>query len=163
MRKFLIAAAAFAIAAPAAAQQAPSAVGAQAPGSQAARPGPKLDPRDEELRRNLPDPAEMKAMGEVAARAMEAMMEVPIGPLREAVEGRKLSRRERQETIGDVARRDDPNFKERMRDQMGVASVAMAALMEQMVTIGPVLRSTLEDVARRTEEAARQVPERPRK
>jgi hypothetical protein len=90
------------------------------------------------------------------------MMDVPVGPLREAVEGRKLSRKERQETLGDVARRDDPHFKERMRDQMGVATVAMGALMEQMVTIAPVLRNTLEDVARRTEEAARQVPQRPR-
>jgi hypothetical protein len=154
MRKFLIAAAVLTVAAPAFAQQ---------PASSAAAATAPLDPRDEELRRNLPDPAELKAMGEVAARAMEAMMDVPIGPLREAVEGRKLSRRERQETLGDVARRDDPEFKERMRDQMGVASVAMAALMEQMVTIAPVLRNTLEDVARRTEEAARQIPQRTRK
>lgn len=159
MRKFLIAAAAFAVAAPALAQ--PPA--AQGPGNQGAATAPLPDPRDEEMRRNLPDPAELKAMGEVAARAMEAMMDVPIGPLREAVEGRKLSRREREETIGDVARRDDPQFKERMRDQMAGATVAMGAMMEQMVTIAPVLRNTLEDVARRTEEAARQVPQRPRR
>ena len=157
MRKSLITAAVLAVASPAIAQ--PASTAAQ----QAPAAAPLPDPRDEEMRRNLPDPAEVKAMGETAARAMEAMMDVPIGPLREAVEGRKLSRKERAETLGDVARRDDPEFKERMRDQMGVASVAMAALMEQMVTIAPVLRNTLEDVARRTEEAARQVPQRPRR
>ena len=156
MRKFLIAAAALGAAAPAIAQQP-----ASTPGNQAATTAPRPDPRDEELRRNMPDPAELKAMGDVAARAMEAMMDVPIGPLREAVEGRKLSRKEREETLGDVARRDDRQFKERMRGQMGVASIAMAALMEQMVTIAPVLRNTLEDVSRRVEDAARAAPQRP--
>jgi len=160
MRKFLIPAAALALAAPAVAQHQPA---SQAPVKPSASTAPLPDPRDEEMRRSMPDPAEVKAMGEVAARAMEAMMDVPIGPLREAVEGRKLSRREREETLGDVARRDDPNFKDRMRDQAQVATVAMGALMEQMVNIAPVLRNTLEDVVRRTEEAARQVPQRPRK
>lgn len=152
MRKFLIAAAAFAAAAPALAAQ---------PAPQAA-PAPAVDPRDEEIRRNLPNPAEMKQMGEATARMMEAMMDVPIGPLREAAEGRKLSRREREETIGDHARRGDPQFKERMRDQIGLATVAMGALAEQMVVMAPVLRRTLEDVERRMEAAARTVPQRPR-
>jgi hypothetical protein len=33
--------------------------------------------------------------------------------------------------------------------------------MEQMVTIAPVLRNTLEDVSRRVEDAARAAPQRP--
>lgn len=146
MRNVLIAAAALA--------------GAPAWAAQPAAPGP--NPRDEEMRQALPDPAEMKAMGEVAARAMDAMMDVPIGPLREAVEGRKLSPRERAETIGDQARREDPYFRERMRDQIGLATVAMGTLAEQMATIAPVLRRTLEEVEQRFEEAMRTAPQRPR-
>ena len=157
MRKFLIAAAALAVTAPAAAQQPLP----QPRGNASAQPAPSVDPRDEELRRNMPSPTEMKEMGEVAARAMEAMMDVPIGPLREAVEGRKLSPRERSETIGDHARRDDPHFKERMRDQIGLATVALGALAEQMTVMGPVLRRTLEDVSKRVEDAARSAPQRP--
>ena len=156
MRNFMIAAAALAIAAPAAAQQpAP-----EARGNAATQPAPSVDPRDEEIRRNMPSQAEMKEMGEIAARGMEAMMDVPIGPLREAVEGRKLSPRERKETLGDHARRDDPQFKERMRDQIGLATVALGALAEQMTVMGPVLRRTLEDVTRRMEDAARAAPQR---
>jgi len=157
LRKFLIAATALAVTAPAAAQQPLP----QPRGNAAAQPAPSADPRDEELRRNMPSATEMKEMGEVAARAVEAMMDVPIGPLREAVEGRKLSPRERNETIGDHARRDDPHFKERMRDQIGLATVALGALAEQMTVMGPVLRRTLEDVSRRVEDAARAAPQRP--
>lgn len=151
MRRFLIASAALAAAAPALAAQ------------PAAPPVLPADPRDAEIRAAMPDPAEMKAMGEAAARAVDAMMEVPIGPLREAVEGRKLSARERSETIGDRAVRDDPHFRDRMNAGIASASVAMAALAEQMVTIAPVLRRTLDDVAQRMEEAIRTAPQRPRR
>lgn len=140
MRKFLIAAAAMSIAVPAAAQP------------------PAADPRDEEMRRSLPQPKDLEAMGEMAMGAVDALMGVPIGPLREAIEGRRLSRREREETIGDHAGRDDPHFRERMRDRMAVAGVALGALAEQLAVMTPVLRRTLEDVERRMEDATRGLP-----
>ena len=144
MRKLMIAVAALA-AAPAAAQPA------------AAPP----DPTPEEIRRAMPKPHEVEAMGEGVIRMMDALMGVPIGPLREAVEGRPLSRRERDETIGDRALRDDPHFRERMRDRMAVAGIAMGALAEQMAVMTPVFRRTLEDVERRMDDAMRGAPQRP--
>lgn len=150
MRKFLIAAASVvAIAGPAAAQQQPI---PQAPRS--------VDPRDEAIVRSLPDQREIEAMGDRAAGVVDAIMDVPVGPLREAIEGRPLSRRERNETLGDAARKDDPYFSERMRDQIAVASVAVGVLAEQMVVMTPVLRQTLEDASRRIEDAARGMPPR---
>lgn len=157
MRKFLMAAAALAIAAPAIAeqpqQQIPTVQGDIAP-------APLPDPRDQEIQNSLPDPRELEAMGDVAVRAMDAILDTPVGPLREAIEGRKLSRREREETLGDQARRDDPYFRERMRDQMSVAAIAVSALAEQMAVLTPVLRQTLEDVERRVEDATRGLPSR---
>jgi len=155
LRKILMAAATLAIAGPAAAQQ------QQVPNAQTGVvPAPLPDPRDEELRRSLPDPRELKELGETATRAVDALMNVPIGPLREAVEGRKLSPKERQETLGDHARKDDPYIRERMRDQMGVATVTLGVLAEQMAVMTPVLRRTLEEAQRRVEEAARGTPPR---
>ncbi|HWH23144.1 MAG TPA: hypothetical protein VNT25_07660 [Allosphingosinicella sp.] len=156
-RLILIAAAA-GLAAPAIAQQpAPNAArtnSAQAPAAQSA-PRPADD-----IRAQLPAKEELERVGEVAARAADAILEVPIGPLREAVEGRKLSKKEREETLGDHAAKDDPYFRERMRDQMAVATVALGALAEQMAVMTPILRQTLEDAQRRVEEAARGLPER---
>ena len=162
MRTFLIAVTALATAAPLAAQQPVPSAAAPSAGPEeyeSVRP-PLPDPRDEEIHRNLPDPREMQAMGDVAARAIDAIMDTPIGPLREAIEGRRLSRREREETLGDQARRDDPYFRERMRDQIGMATVALGALSQQMAAVTPVLRRTLEDVERRMEEAVRTAPPR---
>lgn len=156
MHKFLIAAAGIAaLAAPAAAQQQQP----ETDGPDAVAPA-AVDPRDEEIVRSLPDGREISEMGEVAARAADAILDVPVGPLREAIEGRKLSRREREETLGDHAAKNDPHFRDRIRDQMATASVAMGALAEQMAVVAPVLRRTLEDVERRMEDAMRGVPPR---
>lgn len=156
MRNLLIAAGIAALAAPAPAQ--PQALPEAGPLPEAVVPPAPLDPRDEEIVAAVPDAGEIQEMGEVAARATDAILDVPIGPLREAIEGRRLDPRERQETLGDHAAKDDPYFRERMRDQIAVASVAMGALAERMAVLTPVLRDTIEDAARRVEDAARGLP-----
>jgi hypothetical protein len=123
-------------------------------------PGKRMDPRDEAIVRSVPDRREIEDVSHAAGRMADAILDTPVGPLREAIEGRRLNRRERQETLGDRAAKDDPYFRERMRDQIGVASVAVGALAEQMAVMAPVLRQTLEDVERRVEDAARGVPPR---
>ncbi|HEY0625445.1 MAG TPA: hypothetical protein VGD10_01800 [Allosphingosinicella sp.] len=158
MRHLILAAAGLAaLAAPAAAQQ-------QIPESADANRVPEAvvpaNPRDQEIARDVPDAREIEQMGEVAARAADAILDVPVGPLREAIEGRKLSRREREETLGDRAAKDDPYIRERMQDQMRTATVALGALTEQMAVMAPVLQRTLEDVERRMEDAVRGVPSR---
>ena len=157
MRKFLIAAVGLvALSAPAAAQQIPEDPNAdRVPEAIAAVP---VDPRDREVVGAIPDSREIGEMGQAAARATEALLDVPIGPLREAIEGRRLSRREREETLGDHAAKDDPYFRERMRGQIEVASIALGAMAERIAVMTPVLRDTLEDAARRVEDAARGIP-----
>jgi hypothetical protein len=161
LRKFLMATAGLAaLAAPAAAQTAPEPNVGEAPVLSEAEAAPPLDPRDEEIVRSLPNPREIEIVGDAAARAADAILDTPVGPLREAIEGRRLSRREREETLGDRAAKNDPYFRDRMRDQIGVASVAVGVLAEQMAVMTPVLRRTLEDVERRVEDAARGIPPR---
>jgi len=154
------------VAAPALAQQ-PAAQADVAANVQVAQPSradvappPPIDPRDEAILRAVPGPQELERVGDVTAATVDAILDVPIGPLREAIEGRRLSRREREETLGDHARKDDPYFRERMRDQITIASAAVGVLAEQMAVMTPVLRQTLEDAQRRVEEAARGVPPR---
>lgn len=159
MRKIMIAAAALGVAAPALAQdqqQIPrTSADDRVPEAQEYEP---LDPRDAEIVAAVPSQGQIEVMGDVAARAAEAVLDVPIGPLKEAVEGRKLSRREREETLGDVASKGDPYYRERMRAQIGAMSVGVGAMVRQMAVLGPVLRETMEDAQRRVEDAMRQPP-----
>lgn len=134
MRKLIIAAGALAFAAPALAQNYP-------------------DPRDEDLVRALPHPGEIEAMGDTVGAVAEAILDTPVGPIREAIEGRRLSRREREETLGDVASRDDPYARERVRDEVAIATAGLGAAAEQLAVVAPVLRRSIEDAARRMEDA----------
>ena len=132
MRKLIIAASALAFAAPAFAQP--------------------HDPRDEEIVRALPHPGEIEEIGDTVGRVAEAILDVPIGPIADAVDPYRR-RHHRDETLGDIAGRDDPYVRERVRDQVGAATVGLGAAIEQLAVITPVLRRSLEDATRRMEDA----------
>jgi hypothetical protein len=137
MRKLIIAASALApvllAAAPASAQSYP-------------------DPRDREIVRSLPDPRQIEELGDTLGRVAEALMDVPIGPIADAIDPYRRGR-DRNETLGDVASRGDPYARERIRDQVGAATVGVSAAAEQLAVLTPVLRRSLEDATRRMEDA----------
>lgn len=135
MRKLLFAAAALALAGPALAQPAPA---------------------DEKIVRNLPAAQEIEEMGDALGRVAEAVMKVKVGPIAEAIDpGRRMSRRDRDRTLGDVAGGDDPYVRERVRDSIGAVAVGLGGMMEQLAILAPVIRHSLEDAERRIGDAMR--------
>jgi hypothetical protein len=144
LRKLIIAASVFALAAPAAAQDYP-------------------DPRDDEIVRDLPPPGEVEEVGNAIGRAADAIMDVEIGPVVDAIDpGRRFERRGRDRTIGDLASRRDPYARERMRDSIYAATAGIGAVIEQIAVLTPVLRRTIEDAERRMDAAMRDRRVRPR-
>ena len=133
MRKLIIAATLLACAAPVAAQ-------------------PYPDPRDHEIVRALPHPGEVEELGDTVGRVADAIMDVRVGPIADAVDPYRRGRH-RDDTLGDIAHRDDPYARERMRDQIGAATVGLSAALEQLAVVTPVLRRSLEDATRRMEDA----------
>lgn len=133
MRKLILAASILASAAPVAAQSYP-------------------DLRDEAVARALPHPGEIEAVGDTVGRVADAIMDVPIGPIVDAVDPYRRGRH-RDETLGDIAHRDDPYARERIRDQIGVATVGLGAVLQELAVVTPVLRRSLEDATRRMEDA----------
>ena len=134
MRKLIIAMTALAAAAPAFAQ-------------------PQYDPRDEDLVRRLPPPHEVERIGDALGRATDALMDVDVGPIADALDPYHRRYRRGPETLGDLASRRDPYARERMRDQIGAVTVGLGVAMEQVAVMTPVLRRTLEDSIRRMEDA----------
>ncbi|HEX8579653.1 MAG TPA: hypothetical protein VF655_08680 [Allosphingosinicella sp.] len=133
MRKLIIAATLLASAVPALAQ-------------------PYHHSRDDEIVRDLPRAGEIEEVGDQVGRVADAILDVPIGPIADAVDPYRRGRH-RDETLGDIARRDDPYARERMRDQIGAATVGLGAIMQELAVMTPVLRRSLEDATRRMEDA----------
>lgn len=138
MRKLIIAASVLALAAPAAAQ-------------------PYPDPRDEEIARSLPHPGEVETIGRTMEDVTDAILDVDVGPVVDAIDRSRgyPPRRYRDRTLGDIASRDDPYARERIREQIGVATVGAGAAVREMAILTPILRRSLEDAARRMEDAMR--------
>jgi len=146
LRKLILGAvvAAAAIAAPAAAQ----------PYDAHPYQDPRDEGRDEALVRDIPSPGEVEAIGDTLARATDALLDVQVGPLREAIEpGRRMSRREREETLGDLASRDDPYARERLHDEIRHTSAGLAVATRRIAILAPQLRRTLEQATRQFEDA----------
>jgi len=115
------------------------------------------DDYGDEIAESLPSPEAIEDAGRAVDRAMGALMNVRIGELAEAVDPGRDPRR-RDETLGDMASRDDPYFEQRMRGTVAGATAGMGVMMERLAVLAPVLRETMRDVERRVEDATRDLP-----
>jgi hypothetical protein len=135
LRKLILAAAAMAFAVPAAAS---------------AQSSPSFpEEMDEEIVRSLPHPAEVEAMADVAGRAAEAVIDVPIGGVIQAIDPTRRVRRD--DTIADVSR--DPYLRDRIRDSVDDVAIGMGDVMAQVAVVAPALRRSLADLERNLDRA----------
>lgn len=151
MRRYWIAAAALAVAAPAIAQPYPDTPYPDTPYPDHAYPD-----RAEGVASGLPSPAEAEAMGHVIGSVAEAMMDVDVGPLVDAVDpsGRSAVR---GRTLGDIAGARDPYARERMHRSIGAMGSALGAMATQAAILAPALERVLADFESRMAYATRGV------
>ena len=143
MRNFILATSMIALAAPAAqAQSSPS------------------FPRemDREIVRSLPAPEEVEDMAGVAGRAAEAILDVPIGGVVRAIDPTR--RVPRDATVGEMAGRDDPYLRERVRDSVDGLAVGMGDMIAQVAVIAPELRRALAGIEESLDRSLRNVRDR---
>ena len=135
-------------------------------GPVAAHPEEPADPRDRELVRAIPQAADVEAVGETMDRVVGAVMNIPIGPLVDAIEAadprapRDRRRYRRDETVGDVASDGDPHFEERLRDQIHGVTVGMGVMAEQLAVVAPEMRRAIERASDDIDRAVREGRER---
>lgn len=106
---------------------------------------------------SLPPPEAIDRGAATLDRVIDGLMQVDVGPLARAIDPHRPYARD-HETLGDLARRDDPYFDERMHRSVGALADGMVDLRYRMRRLEPVLRRSLEDVARNVEDAMRDVP-----
>jgi hypothetical protein len=137
------------------------AVLAAAATSAAAQPpryDPRYDPRDEDIARRLPPPAEIARSGDRLHRVLDALMDIRVGPLIDAIDPAARYDRYRPETLGDVASRDDPYARARLHDEVDRTTAGLGAATREVTVLAPALRRSLEDAVRRVDGAMRGDP-----
>jgi hypothetical protein len=91
----------------------------------------------------LADPATAQRIAGTVEALSDALLNVRVGGIRAALDGREASPRERDVTVGDLARRDDPDFDRRLHHQL--ATVA-PRIQEGVAAVNRALPQVIEDV-----------------
>jgi hypothetical protein len=105
-----------------------------------------VDPRDQELIESLPHPYEVEEMGDRFGQALGAIVNVPVGGVINTID--PTARAHPNTSIGDLARRDDPDFDAKLQDQVAGLSLKMADMVRGVAVAAPAFRRSLEELER---------------
>jgi hypothetical protein len=89
----------------------------------------------------------------------QALLNLPVGEFRAAVEGREPTPADRALTVRDLGRRDDPNFDANFRRQMAQARPAMERGMKALNTALPAMEKALGDTRDAIDRAVANMPD----
>ena len=117
-----------------------------------AAPPPQLPPQ-------LTDPATAQRLTNVMQTLSNAFLNVKVGGVEAAIEGREASPQEKNLTVGDMARRDDPNFDRNLHRHIAEVGPTMQRSMSALNQALPEVMQSLHDAKKSLERAAANMPD----
>ena len=99
-----------------------------------------------ELPAELTDPAMGDRLGQMLGTLSRAMLDLPVGEIQAAVEGREPTSADRRRTIRDIAGRD-ASFDRDLQQQIAVAMPRMQSTMRAMAKSMPAMIRAMEKAA----------------
>jgi len=106
----------------------------------------------------LTDPAMADRLGGMMQALSKAFLNLPVGEIAAAAEGRPPTQAERRQTIRDVGRKQDPNFERNLDRDLAASRVTMQAGMKAFATALPAIMKGLTEAARAIEQATANLP-----
>ena len=116
-------------------------------------------PTEIKLPRELTDPATADKLARTMDGLTRALLDLKVGEVQAAVQGREATSAERNLTVRDLARRDDPNFDRNVRRQIAEAGPKMARGMKALSDALPAITKALDDASRAIDRAAANMPD----
>jgi hypothetical protein len=112
-----------------------------------------------QLPRELADPATADRLANMAQALSQAVLDMPVGELKAAAEGRRASPAERRLTVRDLARRDDPNFDRDIQRKIAESGPAIRQSIKAVNEALPAITQSLQQASRAIERAAANMPD----
>jgi hypothetical protein len=110
-----------------------------------AQPVPPPPPPAIQLPPELTDPATADRLTDAMQSLSQALLDMRVGNLRAALQGRPATPAERRMTVRDLARRDDPDFDRRLHQQI---AAARPKLQQGIRAMNQALPEVTEDLQR---------------
>jgi hypothetical protein len=117
-----------------------------------AQPMPQLPPQ-------LTDPRTAQKLAGAMQVLSQALLNVPVGEVKAALEGREASPQERNMTVGDLARRDDPDFDRHLHRQMANVGPIVQQSMQTLNRALPAMMKGLHDAEKSLDRAVANLPD----
>lgn len=111
---------------------------------------------DADFEDGLPSGVEIEAMAPAVDRMTGALLEVDVGPVLDAADPYRRQGWRGRRTLGDLAGRDDPYFRYRMRDSIYGTAAGMGRMMDAFAIAAPAMRRSLRDMEREIDRALRE-------
>ena len=106
----------------------------------------------------LSDPAMADKLGRVMQSLSNAFLNLPVGEVEAAIEGRPATPADRRTTVRDLGRRDDPDFDRHVQQQIAGSRETMRAGMTAMKTALPAIMKGLNEARDGVEKALENMP-----
>ena len=117
-----------------------------------AQPVPQLPPE-------LTDPATAQRITGAMQALSSALLNMKVGEVSAALQGRTATRAERNMTVRDMARRRDPDFDRRLHQQIASAGPAVQRSMQSINRALPEVMRDVNDVQRSLDRALANLPD----
>lgn len=111
-----------------------------------------------EMQRALTDPAITDKLTKVLPALGDALLNIPVGEIEAAIEGRPATRADKRKTVGDLGRRDDPNFERNLKADLTNSGEMMKAGMKGMAAALPAVMEGMRAAVNEMEKATANLP-----
>jgi hypothetical protein len=106
----------------------------------------------------LADPATADKLARMLQVMSKAFLDLPVGELEAAAEGRTVTPADRRRTLREVGRRDNPNFEREIQAELAGSRATLQASMKALSAALPSMMKGLSDAGRELEKAAENMP-----
>lgn len=122
-------------------------------------PATRADTQAIQLPGELADPATADRLADAMQSMSQALLDLKVGRLQAALEGRKATSADRNLTVRDLARRNDPAFERRLQQGIAEATPKMERSLRALNEAMPEVTEDLQRAQRSIERAIANMPD----
>ena len=124
-------------------------------------PAPQVRPAPSDsiaVPRELTDPATADKLARMLQAMSKAFLDLPVGELEAAVEGRPATPADRRRTIREVGRAEDPDFERELQRDLAGSRALMQASLRAMAAALPAMIKGLSEAGRELDKVTQNLP-----
>jgi hypothetical protein len=122
-------------------------------------PAPVAPDASQQMQRVLGDPATADRLTGMMQALSKAFLNLPVGEIQAAAEGRKPTAAEKRMTVRDIERRNDPNFDRDFQQRIAQAKPMVQQSMKALSDALPAMMQGLQQAGSALERAAANMPD----